>query len=419
MDCREAIDDLMALAQGELGPSRADTLRTHLESCPHCREEEESIRRTLEMTGLVRNVEMAPPPGLFDRISEQIDEKPKAPSPLPIFPAAPKKVQLPWVAAAALLLSCAAALALFIDPVAKSPAPEAPARLAFVRGEAHAIVNGGELAAVSPGESLPVGAELRVEGLARVDLPGGIKLALDDGAIRVRSSEIVHMNGALAASVTHGCPFSVVTPHGSVRVTGTWFFLDVSAGGTAVQVERGAVEVSNEGGTLTLGPGDAALFGRTAPPRTTGRGTTPSWTRLLSCETLFLDLQQPLPGRPRVLEFRLTNISAKPLFLPRLDADRPHFSLRLESVKNSGVGFVNLAPFLMAGEGSALKGHRPSHELAPGGTLSLKFDVSPLLWMEGRFEVSGVYQAPRGTASGLWVGQALSQGRTIEVKGGK
>ncbi|MHC4599569.1 MAG: hypothetical protein ACYS47_11240, partial [Planctomycetota bacterium] len=82
-------------------------------------------------------------------------------------------------------------------------------------------------------------------------------------------------------------------------------------------------------------------------------------------------------------------------------------------------GVVNLAPFLIRRDDSRAEDDGPFRRVEPGGVFSLRFDVSPLLWMVGRFEVSGVYLVPRGYGSGVWIGQIQSQKRSIEVKEGK
>jgi hypothetical protein len=115
----------------------------------------------------------------------------------------------------------------------------------------------------------------------------------------------------------------------------------------------------------------------------------------------------------------MTNVASRPLLLPRFDPDRPPFSLRLRLAPDGREGVVNLAPFLLRAGGPRTEDDGPCLRLEPGGVFSLRFDVSPLLWMAGRFEVSGVYLAPSGCGPGVWIGQIQSQERTIEVKEGK
>jgi hypothetical protein len=77
---------------------------------------------------------------------------------------------------------------------------------------------------------------------------------------------------------------------------------------------------------------------------------------------------------------------------------------------------VNLAKFLVD-RGSA-PGDRTDGRIRvfPGRSHSLRFDVAPLLWMDGVYDVTGIYQAPRNRGRGLWGGQVLS--RPLRVRTG-
>ncbi|MHC4600442.1 MAG: FecR domain-containing protein, partial [Planctomycetota bacterium] len=347
MDCREAREDLMALIQGELDADRARALRDHLSLCPPCLDEERSVLDTLNLTRLVRRDEIDLPPDLFGRITDALDHERVPSSPLPMFPAAPVQARVPWVAAAAVLLACVAALTLFLDDREKTHTLAVVGRLACAEGRTFAVSPGGALEPLSPGAAVLASTEVRADGIARIDLEGGVRLGLERGAVRLRKAEAVLLGGNLGVSVRESRPFTVVTPHGSVRVRGTMFHLAVRGDRTRVLVERGAVTLSNPAGTMDLGPGDAAAMDRIAPPRRAGRGVTPAWTRLLSSDTLHLDLIQPVDDRPRVLEFKITNVSPRPLLLPRFDPDRPLFTLRLRLAPTGKEGVVNLAPFLI------------------------------------------------------------------------
>jgi hypothetical protein len=419
MDCSEVRADLMALVQGELDADRTRAFRDHLSHCPACLDEERNLLETLNLTRLVRRDEVELPPDLFGRITDTLDRERAHASPLPIFPAAPVQARVPWVTAAAVLLACVAALALFLNDRETTRNDDAIGRLAYAEGRTFAVSPGGALQPLAPGASILSDTEIRADGIVRIDVDGGVRLGLKGGVLRLRRDEAVLLGGGLGVSLRQRRPFTVVTPHGAVRVTGTIFHLDADPVRTRVQVEKGAVTLSNPAGTLDLGPGDAAAMDRIAPPRRAGGGVTPSWARLLSSETLHLDLHQPVSDRPRVLEFKITNVSPRPLLLPRFDPDRPLFSLRLRLAPSGKEGVVNLAPFLFEAAHTRPEEDGSCLRVDPGGVFSLRFDVSPLLWMAGRFEVSGVYLAPRGCGPGVWIGQIESQTRCIEVKEGK
>ncbi len=68
--CREVREDLVALHRNELSPLRAESVRTHLASCPECREEsfetEITVRSFRKMPG------PEPPAGLVDDTMKRV-----------------------------------------------------------------------------------------------------------------------------------------------------------------------------------------------------------------------------------------------------------------------------------------------------------------------------------------------------------
>jgi anti-sigma factor RsiW len=70
--CREAREELVALHRDELSPLRAESIRSHLASCPACRED--SFELDLAMRAFSKMPEIAPPRGLVDRAMRHLAE---------------------------------------------------------------------------------------------------------------------------------------------------------------------------------------------------------------------------------------------------------------------------------------------------------------------------------------------------------
>lgn len=412
MDCSEARPELVALVQEELEPLRAGEVRRHLQACPACLAEEREILATLDTARLVREEPPPLPGGLFDRIVERLDA-PAAP-PSVARPAPAPRDRFLGLAVAALLLCAAASVSLLFEVGGLGPAPPWAARLAYVGDAVFAVDAEGRPLTPSPGSRLPAGCEVRVRGAARFDLPGDVQVVLHDGAARL-STRFVHLaEGGLAATVRPGTDFAVQGPWGSAKVRGTRFAVRVIPEGAEVSVHDGFVEARNTAGFATLGAGEAAVLASGRAPQRFAAAPEPGWARLLAPACILLDLHRPDAARPALLEFRLTNVSPGPLVLAGFDPDRPRFSLRIRAGDPVREGVVNVGRFLADASGIPREGE--AVVLAPGRRFTLRFDVTPLLWMPGEYELTGVYQAT-GSGAASWVGQAVSQ--TLTVRAGR
>lgn len=70
--CREVREDLVALQRDELSPLRAESVRSHLASCPECREE--ALELELAMRSYARLPEPVPPVDLVDLALRRVNE---------------------------------------------------------------------------------------------------------------------------------------------------------------------------------------------------------------------------------------------------------------------------------------------------------------------------------------------------------
>jgi ferric-dicitrate binding protein FerR (iron transport regulator) len=400
---------LVALVQEELSPDRAGEIRAHLGQCPACLEEERRVLDTLNLTRLVRK-EIVPLPGdLFGRIESRLSSPP---APRSAAPASASNAVFAVAAAAALLLCTAAGVTLLLNGDG-TPAPEEPAaRLSYLAGDAVESTDGVPRPA-PPGSRIGADSEVRVNGRARIDLDANVRLTVEDGTLSLGRSRCTLHDGTLGVDVRKGVAFLVRTPHGNVRVFGTRFLLLTTRDALNIHVLEGRVAVETPRGSLTLHPGQAGCAPRAGPPRRTREEPPGGAGRLLHAETLFLELHRPDPRNPALLEFRLTNLTDRPLLLPDFHPDQPLFSLKIRSGSSPRMGVVNLARFLVD-RGAPPTGPSDGRvRLFPGRSHSLRFDVGPLLWMEGSHEVTGIFQAPRNR--GLWGGQVLSQPLEVRV----
>ncbi|MCU0722805.1 MAG: FecR domain-containing protein [Planctomycetes bacterium] len=411
-DCGNSEDGLLAYVKGEEEPSRAADIRAHLEGCAACRDEERRARATLELAAKARLDRFELPAGLRARVLAAAAAEAPAPVAAPVpapaqAPARPAagRPALAWAAAAAAVLLAAVLFATVSSRRPPEPAPPA-ARLSWLRGEA--ARSGPAGTRLAAGSAVPAGEEILVRGTARLDTPAGVRVAVLDGAIALDAGLARLGSGEAAFEVRPGTPFAVWTPDARAEVLGTRFRVKAGPGGTRVDVESGRVALVSAGGRLELGPGESARAAAgAAPARVPAAGPAP-WARVLSPESLYLELHAPDPARPGLVEFRLSNVGDRELLLPRVHPDHPWFSLRVRSGSPAGEGLVNLAPFLVpAPDGGAAR--RAAVALAPGETWSEAFDVTALLPAAGPAELTGVYQSRRSAGDGCWTGTAESQ----------
>lgn len=154
---------------------------------------------------------------------------------------------LPWLAVAALVL-----LALGVGWWELRPAPAIPAPFA------------------QAGQSLPSGSPLTGE----VAITGGGTVTLPAGAQAVAAGTAdapeLHLDRGTAicqvASRAGRGPFTVVTPHGRLRVVGTAFTVAV-ADDTSLAVQDGVVEASTSTASVSVGPGGRTRLATGTAPR--------------------------------------------------------------------------------------------------------------------------------------------------------
>ncbi|MHC5079108.1 MAG: FecR domain-containing protein [Planctomycetota bacterium] len=407
MNCDRVHSDLVALVQEELDAESAQQLRAHLQECPACLEEERAVLETLNLTRLLRKDPVTLSEGLFDRIVERMDA-PAPPLSEPASPPSSSNRGLVFAAAAALLLCIAAGTLLFILGRGEPEILPEVARLAYIHGEARAFEAGGSPRALLPDGPVRRGEEIRVQGVARFDLGGDIRLVLRNGKFILEGDRAVLLEGGLAAEVGKGVPYSVEFPQGKLRVLGTRFHLEVNPAQTAVNVQEGRVVVENSWGDLTLAGGDAALVSEAKAPSLSGNALPASWARVLSAEEVFLEVLQSDLSRPGLLDFRITNLTDRNLLLPTFDPNRPRFSLRIRYGTPPGEVLVNLAAYLVTEIEGAEEGPT-ARWVYPGRSYGVRFDISSVLRKPGEYEITGVFQSARNGARGAWVGQILSQ----------
>jgi hypothetical protein len=408
-ECGGSGDGLMAYVKGEEDPSRSAAIRAHLEACPACREEEHRLRATLDLASRARLDSFELPSGLRERVlaaarSESPVSAAAPESPAPVFARPPSsRPALAWGAAAAALLAAGLFFAWTALPSPENLGP--PARLACVLGEATLLEPGS--APLAPGAEVPAGARFEVRGTARFDAPGGVRIAVRDGVAALGGDSARVESGEAAFEVRPGKAYSVRTPHGRAAVRGTRFVVQALGAETRVHVSEGRVSLSGSGTDLDLAAGESgAVRAGCAPERAAGAPQGP-WTRILSPDALFLELAQPDPAKPELVQFRFTNVSGRELRLPRVHPDRPWFSLRIRSGTPVEEGLVNLAPFHVPAPGAPAGAERIA--LGPGETWVETFDVSSLLKAPGARELTGVYQSQKAAGEGGWTGTIESQ----------
>ena len=126
-----------------------------------------------------------------------------------------------------------------------------------------------------PGDAVRIGAS----GQAEIDLSRDVKVLLDVGAEMTIALDpalpcAVRLDrGQIFAEVAKGAPFNVLTSEGNVKSLGTKFAVSFistageSAGGLAVSVEEGAVEVEAGGEVSRVESGSSLLVQRGCPSR--------------------------------------------------------------------------------------------------------------------------------------------------------
>lgn len=71
MECRTCFEQLTALLDGELTGSESKAVEAHIEGCPHCREELESLRYAFQLVDASLEENLNPPP--WNLIENEID----------------------------------------------------------------------------------------------------------------------------------------------------------------------------------------------------------------------------------------------------------------------------------------------------------------------------------------------------------
>lgn len=81
MDCKSCEENLSALLDGELGPSEADRIRSHIKNCPSCSEELRSLQETADLVEAhSREIELRP--GAWNLVQARINTEDR---PVPAF----------------------------------------------------------------------------------------------------------------------------------------------------------------------------------------------------------------------------------------------------------------------------------------------------------------------------------------------
>lgn len=154
-------------------------------------------------------------------------------------------------------------------------APIEPVRvtLAAAKGDVSFVpADGRVVAAPKRGETLGPGL-FAATGGAALDVPGGGLLAVrGDTTVVIGGGsavpEISIARGEIFVDLPKGSVqgFTVRTPTGAVRVTGTRFDVKVAPDATRVEVTRGSVVLAGPNGETSVAAGEAASLGRDGAP---------------------------------------------------------------------------------------------------------------------------------------------------------
>ncbi|MBK7537833.1 MAG: FecR domain-containing protein [Myxococcales bacterium] len=181
-----------------------------------------------------------PAPGFADRVLARLDAEGRT-LPAPAGAARGHRARAWRAAAAGALVAALCTAALFWALRPRAPGGAA----AEVRGAS------GSHPASSTRQTLRLGAR----GVAVAEAEATLSWQVGKG-----QGQVSQPSGSVFYRVEHAAehPFVVVTPHGQIRVTGTCFTVDVSAGQTRVRVHEGSVVLDGGGASAQLGAGDRA-----------------------------------------------------------------------------------------------------------------------------------------------------------------
>lgn len=168
-----------------------------------------------------------------------------------------------WPLAAGLAALIAVAIGLawwFASP--ETAAPPEVARVEAVTGPLH-LSEKGTWREVSPGESVPLGAQLRTSARASLRLSGGSTLRMDTGTrVRFASATVLDLEeGSVYLDTGSGQPAAVRTSVGTARDVGTQFAVRLEGTATmSVRVREGAVVVERDGHSYDAAAGQELVL---------------------------------------------------------------------------------------------------------------------------------------------------------------
>jgi ferric-dicitrate binding protein FerR (iron transport regulator) len=370
-DCAGFAAGLYAGLRGELPPTEAEALRSHLLACPACAAEERQSRALAVLLGSLPEVD--PAPDAFARLRARIEAGETSAPPRRHF-----RLVLPLLAAAA-----AAILLLLLRPSAPSP------RLTAV----HPATAGGLTA-------------LRFTGTRTVDLILAPDTMVEpDGPSTLRVAA-----GRVYAEVRPGPGrMRFLTPHARVEVTGTKLVLEVREAGTRVSVVEGAVTVRADGADVPLAAGSGVDVGpgAAAAPFTADVWRTRDWCSAPTA-TLAVD-----PEDPGILTFRLANPTPSPLTVRRFDPSDAVYSLAIGG-RDGTLSTVLRGPMVTGG--ARHPGEEACRVLAPGETYAVSFDPAKLGLAPGEYGISAVYRPYGLLPPEAWRGNLATEPVRVTVK---
>ena len=155
---------------------------------------------------------------------------------------------------------------------------EVSALLAVATGERAGVAvkeqgSKGKWTSLKVGQAVALGSTLHTTkgARARLALEGGVVLHLnEDTRLELAGpAKVVLSSGSLLVDKEPGEAdlFTIATPQGSVKVTGTKLHLKVEEGADTVDVTRGTVEINAGGAEVELGAGERAVLRKGKSPR--------------------------------------------------------------------------------------------------------------------------------------------------------
>jgi ferric-dicitrate binding protein FerR (iron transport regulator) len=438
MKCTEALDNLVAYVQEELGDERAvREMQAHLAACEICRREEADVRKTLQMVRETYH-EFVPSDRAWKMLLERLRslraqvaegalseakgsyEPTQAPAGPKTearrAPAMPRKRRL---VAAAISVAAVAAIVAGIWLVLSLTG----FKLVLEKGDGvTALVSADNWSAIKPGQRVEDGWSVKTAGPTALFRYGdGSTLELQGGAEMgvVGESGIRLENGALTADVRpSGSEFVVSTAFGEIRANKARFTVEVSTEKmlTTVRVfEGGSVVFANDAGQEIVAPGEWSRATRhLAPMRphaesASGPPISPDTVQIV---LKVFDGQNFVAGD----EQRLVALKADEPLVVRFEVK--NIWDREIAVPTGRTGDLNILLWLplprdittagrMVGDEPATSEDAKTVSLAPGQVFRFDYSISPdvtKFQKGGRYTIFGKY---------CFVG---SQSITVEVK---